>query len=61
MYGSTALRNSVVMHTGVNQPLLNHTGNQVQTAGNATVTTERGCVEVASMSFQVAPSSQVYW
>ena len=59
MYGSTALRNSVVMNTGVNQPLLNHTGNQVQTAGNAPVTTERGCVEVASMSFQVPPRRNI--
>ena len=55
MYSGTVPRNSVVMHTEVNQPLLNHTGNQVQTAGNATVTTERGCIEVASMSFQVPP------
>ena len=55
MHGSTVPGSSIVMHTGANQPLVNHTSNQVQPAGNAAATTERGCVEVAPMSFQVPP------
>ena len=53
--GSNVPRSSAVMPTGVNQSLFNHTSNLVQPVVNASVTTERVCLEVASMSLQVPP------
>ena len=55
VYGSNVPRSSVVMPTGVYQSSFNHTSNPVQPVVNALVTTERGCLEVASMSLQVPP------
>ena len=56
--GSTVPGDSALIRTGASQPRVSHTSNRVQPAGNVTATTERGRVEVSSVSFQVPPVSK---
>ena len=49
---------SAVICTGASQSRVSHTRSQTQPAGNVTATTDRGCIEVSSVSFQVPPVSK---
>ena len=55
---STVLGGIAVIYTGVSQSRVSHTNSQVHPTGNVTASTDRRCVKVSSVSFQVPPVSK---